>query len=377
MDAAGVPRITDFGLAKFVERDESLTQTGAAMGSPSYMPPEQAACRLDQVGPHSDVYALGAILYELLTGRPPFRAETPMATMRQVMESEPVAPRKLNPVVPPDLETICLKCLEKNPAGRYPSARALAEELGRSLNHEPIQALPVSAVRKTESWLRRHPWTLMAAASWVAMVLLGMLYWQFERVKFLENRPLLTAQALHHPGSRWQELQPWEGVGALLFPMTMWAALVFRRYGRGLKGWKHLLAPPDDWRPARPVSQRMRIVCGLISVVGLGFSVLYFAKTIQVSVWENTPRWSVWLMSSSGFTVSLSLLFQVARDYQRFVYGTPSRTLSAEQSESLRQAIFDGESVRAIKLYRRTIPDASLEEAQDCVQRLAAELRAN
>jgi serine/threonine protein kinase len=129
-----------------VERDDSLTRTGAAMGSPNYMPPEQAAGQPDQIGPHSDVYALGAILYELITGRPPFRAETALATMRQVMESDHVAPRRLSPAVPPDLETICLKCLEKNPARRYPLARALAEELSRFLKHEPIQAVRVSAI---------------------------------------------------------------------------------------------------------------------------------------------------------------------------------------------------------------------------------------
>jgi serine/threonine protein kinase len=379
IDAAGVPRITDFGLAKFIERDESLTQTGAAMGSPSYMPPEQAAGHLDQVGPHSDVYSLGAILCELLTGRPPFRAETPMATMRQVMESEPVAPRKLNPALPPDLETICLKCLEKNPARRYPSARALAEELGRFLNHEPIQALPVSAIRKAESWLRRHPWTLMAAASLVAMVLMGLLYWQFERVKFLENRPSLTAQALDHPGLRKPELENWEGVNSFVFVTLMWAFGIFNLYaqGRANPDWKKLwFDRPTDLGPVMPVSQRMRIVCGLICLGALGFSVFYLGKLIQVSVWENTPKWRFWLGGGAGFYVSLALLFQVVRDYQKLVYGRPSRTLSAEQSESVRQAIFDGQRVLAIKLYRQKIPDASLAEARNYVGKLTAELAA-
>jgi len=405
IDAAGVPRITDFGLAKFIERDESLTQTGAAMGSPSYMPPEQAAGHLDQVGPHSDVYSLGAVLYELLTGRPPFRAETPVATMRQVMDSEPAAPRKLNAALPPDLETICLKCLEKNPARRYHSARALAEELGRFLNHEPIQAIPVSAVRKAETWLRRHPWKLVAAASSISMVLMGLLYWQFERGKLLENR-LLADQALRHPGSMAGDLDLWHFAALLPFWTIVLTLAVFRRhvlgvpksvlrlasvdiraclsavfrqYVRGEQG--DLLGRLAVGRPPKPVSRRMRVVCGLISLAGLGFAVLYLAKIIQVSVWENTPGWPSWLWGALfwdwvGFFLSLVLLFHVLRDYQKFVYGMPSGTLSANQSESLRQAILAGDVAGAIKLFRQTFPDASRVEANLFVEELTQELRA-
>jgi serine/threonine protein kinase len=226
MDAAGVPRITDFGLAKFIERDDSLTKTGATMGIPSYMPPEQAAGHLDQVGPHSDVYSLGAILYELLTGRPPFRAETAVATMRLVMESDPVPPRKLNPDVPLDLETICVKCLEKNPVRRYPSANALAEELGRFLKHEPIQAVPVSAIRKAESWLRRHPWTLMAAGSLMVMVLAGVLYWQHERLNFLQHPSLAGDQSIRR---RIQEIKGWNETALVLLFMVFIGLLVFQQ----------------------------------------------------------------------------------------------------------------------------------------------------
>ena len=148
IDAADQPRITDFGLAKIMKDDSRLTQSGVVMGSPSYMPPEQAAGRHGDVGPASDVYSLGAMLYELLTGRPPFRGATAMATLRHVMVAEPTAPRRLKADIPPDLETICLKCLEKSPAARYPTARALAEELDRFLKGEPIQARPAGAVRK-------------------------------------------------------------------------------------------------------------------------------------------------------------------------------------------------------------------------------------
>jgi hypothetical protein len=128
------------------------------------------------------------------------------------------------------------------------------------------------------------------------------------------------------------------------------------------------------------MSHKMRVVCGLISVAALGFTVLYLAKLIQVSVWENPPKWSRWVGVYPNFFISLSLLFWVVRDYQKFVYGLPSRglpsrNLSAEQIESLRQAIFDGDIPSAIKLYRRTIPDAGLPEAYDYVGKLAVELK--
>ncbi len=122
LDRQGNPRITDFGLAKTIRDDRGLTATGQVMGTPSYMPPEQAAGRLDQIGPAADVYALGAILYCLLTGRPPFQSASAADTILQVLEKQPVPPRELNASVPRDLETIALKCLQKEPKRRYASA---------------------------------------------------------------------------------------------------------------------------------------------------------------------------------------------------------------------------------------------------------------
>jgi serine/threonine protein kinase len=384
MDAAGVPRITDFGLAKFIERDDSLTKTDATMGSPSYMPPEQAAGHLDQVGPHSDVYSLGAILYELLTGRPPFRAETAVATMRLVMESDPVPPRKLNPDLPPDLETICLKCLEKNPVLRYPSANALAEELGRFLKHEPIQAVPVSAIRKAESWLRRHAWTLMAAGLLMVMVLAGVLYWEIHSLdSFFDN--MFTR---HHPDLRGQEFQTWDNDMSLLLLILVCACSACRQGGLVTKvvtNWKLMSQRTIGLGPTRQVSQRMRLAYGLIGAAGLGFAVFYCARIIETSAW-NAPQnsigtigweivWPIVLVWPIVY-LSLSLLFRMVRDYQKFVHGMPSRTLSAEQRDSLRQAIFDGPIPSPATLYRRTFPGASRAEAQDYVGKVAAELLA-
>ena len=156
IDETDQPRITDFGLAKVFNTGSDITLSGQVLGSPNFMPPEQAAGRNEDVGPQSDLYSLGAILYHLLTGRPPFAAQTVQATLAKVLQAEPLAPRTLNEAVPRDLETICLKCLEKDPRRRYATAQDLADELGRYLRGEPILARPVSPPEKLWRWCRRN-----------------------------------------------------------------------------------------------------------------------------------------------------------------------------------------------------------------------------
>jgi tRNA A-37 threonylcarbamoyl transferase component Bud32/outer membrane protein assembly factor BamB len=164
IDAADQPRVTDFGLARPLGPDRGLTASGAVVGTPGYMPPEQASADRGRMGPASDVYSLGAVLYELVTGRPPFQAATPLDTLLQVLEAEPAPPRLLNPAVSRDLETIILKCLSKEPGRRYPTAGALADDLGAFLEGRPIKARPPGEMERALRWAWRHRRRLMPVA---------------------------------------------------------------------------------------------------------------------------------------------------------------------------------------------------------------------
>ncbi len=204
---SSVPKITDFGLAKQLDSDAGQTGSGAILGTPSYMAPEQAEGRAHQVGPAADVYALGAILYEALTGHPPFKGVTVLDTLEQVRRQDPIPPRRLQPMVPRDLDTICLKCLEKEPRKRYADARALARDLRAFLDGWPIQARPPGLGDHAARWARRHPGVAAMTALVVCTAALGagLVAWKWWEavaatrradVENRENKRLLVRFAL-------------------------------------------------------------------------------------------------------------------------------------------------------------------------------------
>ena len=164
LDESGRLKIADFGLAKRLEVESGQTLSGQILGTPSYMAPEQARGQVRAVGPAADVYALGAILYEMLTGRPPFKGPTPLETVRQVTHDDPVPPSRLQSRVSGDLETICLKCLAKEPHGRYTSAADLADDLDRYLDGQSIRARRAGLLRRGFKWARRNPMKATLAA---------------------------------------------------------------------------------------------------------------------------------------------------------------------------------------------------------------------
>jgi TolB-like protein/Flp pilus assembly protein TadD/predicted Ser/Thr protein kinase len=193
LDEEGEPHLTDFGLARLVESESSVTQTLDVLGTPSYMAPEQAVGNNAVVSRLTDVYGLGAVLYQLLTGQPPFAGGTTYETIKLVLDTEPRQPRLLNPKVDRDLSTICLKCLEKDPKRRYSSALALAEDLERWLKHEPIQARHTGVFARGKKWVQRNPARALSVASLVALAAAAAwIVWESELIR----QPLATGIAV-------------------------------------------------------------------------------------------------------------------------------------------------------------------------------------
>src|SRR6266516_1009409 len=184
LDRQGEPHLTDFGLARLLEQESTITHSSDVLGTPSYMSPEQAAGRTKELTAATDVYSLGAVLYHVLTGQPPFIGNTTYETIRLVLDSEPRNPRVRNPKVDRDLSTICLKCLEKDPQRRYSSALALAEDLERWLKHEPIQARRTGVLGRGKKWLQRNPTIAsMTVLSLALIAAVGVIVWKSELLR--------------------------------------------------------------------------------------------------------------------------------------------------------------------------------------------------
>lgn len=213
IDSDGQPKITDFGLAKKTESEDGLTATGQILGTPSYMPPEQAAGQSDLVGECSDVYSIGAVLYALLAGRAPFQTASVIDTLQQVIDQDPVPPRRLNPVIHPDLETICLKCLCKVPEDRYRSAAALSDDLTHFLNGEPIDARASTVLSRTWS-------TVMAETRHTEVMAMWSQVWRWHAALVLVL--FATTGLLQHFGASAPSVVAFWAVGLTSIVATVW-----------------------------------------------------------------------------------------------------------------------------------------------------------
>ncbi len=227
LDAAGEPHVADFGLARFADAESDLTLTGTALGTPAYMAPEQAAGRVKAITTAADVYGLGAVLFEMLTGRPPFVGESAMAVTRQVLDQEPCAPDLLDPTIPRELAVICLKCLEKEPTRRYGSAVALAEDLERWLNHEPILAQATTLWQRSGKWVRRKPVhaALLATVVLAVLALVVGLVWHNQRIAAAGRATEEANRALwgHLRRVEWHQAEEFLAAGRTPDAMAMFA----------------------------------------------------------------------------------------------------------------------------------------------------------
>jgi tRNA A-37 threonylcarbamoyl transferase component Bud32 len=346
VDSQDRVRVTDFGLAKVMHGDSDLTRSGDVMGSPAYMAPEQAQAKRRLIGPPSDVYSLGALLYHLLTGRPPFTGENAVETLRQALDEEPEPPSQHNAKIPADLETICLKCLAKRPEQRYATARDLAEELERFLNYEPILAKPASGWRRAWSWTQKNPWVFAAGFASLVLVFASLAYGFFERTRYLawhlttglesvreaDNSPsilffkalplvaLLLYVSRHAFHRAYGEASR---AGTLMPPLPVWLhaglgllGIIAGMYGLMLqvKSWAWKLAPPAM------LPMEIALLPCAAGLVWLGFYAVWQAlgahefsrfhgavnRTVELDLQNAPRRWPV--LKVVGFALWLCLL---------------------------------------------------------------------
>ena len=313
LDAAGNPYVTDFGLAKILTGDSQQTASGAIVGTPCYMSPEQAAGKSKHVGPKSDVYGVGAVLYECLVGRPPFREETPLDTLVQVIEGEPEEPRRIDPSIPRDLELICMRCLEKNPEARYATAEALAEDLEHWLAGEPIEARPATMWNRVVRWTRREPALVWRLVMLIVCAIIAQLSYALGNNATLELHLQVLGLLAIWAGVSWVCQQfvrdpdrpllarfVWSAFDVVLFGGLAWLDEAFET--PLMLGFPLLIAASGLWF-------RPRIVWFTAALSALVYAVLW-----RVSPPTHRPGWNLHVIYFVGlFVMAILITHQVER----------------------------------------------------------------
>jgi serine/threonine-protein kinase len=315
LDEAGQPYVTDFGLVKMLGPASRVTTTGAILGTPAYMAPEQASGRPDQVGPASDIYALGTILYELLTGRPPFQGETPLDTLVQVLEGEPTRPCGLDARIPARLEMICLKCLEKAPEERYPTAAALAADLQHYLDGEDIEARSAGPWASLRRWARRQPALASRLCALVIFAVVAHINYQlFHAVSLTFHLEVISFLALWVLASvifqwglkseRWSTTVPfaWVTVDAAILTAMLW--LTESETGPLLIGFPFLVAASGLWF-------RVPVVWYSTAVLEAAYGVVVFSSYAQGAPYGQPHHHVIFVVALA--VLGLVVAYQVQR----------------------------------------------------------------
>lgn len=345
----GTPRITDFGLAKRIEVDSGLTATGAVLGTPSYMAPEQAEGETKHAGPAADVYSLGAVLYECLTGHPPFRAATTLETLFQVVNQDPVPVQQLQPRTPRDLATICHKCLDKSPQRRYATAEELANDLRRFLDGQPIQARPVSRLERLWKWARRNRTeaTLALITALALLLLVGVGFWFSARMGVAQGELLAEraerARQAELAAAQTREAEQAQKLGATSHYFRV-LNKIHERTLRGPAGWTETsLAELRQIATLVPGPEHLPELRGVAATCLSGVT-LRKARTIQVGT-----ACSALAFSPDGKTLALGQdLTQAINSCTVFLYDLPTGTITRKLSFlasipwQLRQGTRDG-----------------------------------
>lgn len=378
LDRWGRPMLLDFGLAKHLSDDRRLTQSGVVMGSPCYMAPEQAERGEDCGGPRTEVHALGATLYELLTGTVPYTGDTAEETLMNVVRCQPKAPSEHVPSIPRDLETIVLKCLEKSPARRYASAQELAEDLDRFLSGVPVIAQRAKLGRRALTWLEQHPWTLVWTGLAICSVLFGVVFGLWQQTRCLAARLNPGAPDAGPPLGEWLKLTGFEFF-AIMCAMILCGALI-RASAYGLRLMEIVLKPelmtPQARRPVPGWVLKLSIC---VALLGGAQGVRSFMGFIENGVWHQAWQWEQITLETYALSMwSVGLLGMVWRFYRAQHLGMPMAhevaSLPPACQAAVHAAIFRGDHSHAVRLCCEAT-DMDISTATRCVNGLDRHLR--
>lgn len=379
MDTWGRPVLLDFGIARHMNANTRLTQTGVVMGSPCYMAPEQAERRSESIGPHTEVHSLGVTLYQMLTGAVPYSGTTAEETLMNVVHWTPKPPTEHMPSIPRDLETIVLKCLEKSPVRRYATAQELAEDLDRFLHGLPVVARRAQVARRILTWLEQHPWSIAWTALLAANVFFATAFGLWEKNLFLAGK--LAADgglSANPPLGGWVHLSGFEFftmMGAMIL-----CSVYIRASAYGLRLSDAITRPElMTTRSRRTVPAHVLKFSAFIALIGGLQGVRSFMGFIESGIWQEAWRWEQLALETYPLAMwGIGLLGMVWRFYRAQHLGTPMphelTALPPACQAAVHAAIFRGDRPQAITLCREAT-DMDLTTATRCVNGLVRHLR--